>query len=161
MQTIERRLEELLREYNPARLIILGDVVHDRAAAREVARLIKQLSKYCNILLIAGNHDHELGDVVDLVDSWKTKRFHFHHGHRAIDCPDRIQIIGHYHPAGTMADGAGLRLKLPTLVQRRDCWIMPAFSPWSGGTRWIDNGESCVWLCSPQRVFRLENELTP
>ena len=43
MQTIENRLEELLRDYNPAGLIILGDLVHDRAAAREVERLIKQL----------------------------------------------------------------------------------------------------------------------
>jgi hypothetical protein len=55
MQTIEERLEELLREYNPARLIILGDLVHNRAAAREATHLVKRLSSYCNILPIAGN----------------------------------------------------------------------------------------------------------
>ena len=156
MQTIENRLEELLRDYNPARLIILGDLVHDRAAAREVARLIRQLSKYCNILLIAGNHDRELGDVVDLVDSWKTKRFHFHHGHRAIDRSDRVQIIGHYHPAGTIGDGAGLRLKLPAFVQEENRWMLPAFSPWSSGTDYPPDQRSRIWLCSPQRIFRLE-----
>jgi len=156
MQTIEKRLKELLRAYNPTRLIILGDLVHDRAAAREATHLVKRLSRYCNVLLIAGNHDHELTNVIDLVDSWTTKRFHFHHGHCMIDCPDRIQIIGHYHPAGTMADGAGLRLKLPALVQRRDCWIMPAFSPWSGGTGFTPDQRSRVWLCSPQRIIRLE-----
>ncbi len=161
MQTIEKRLEELLREYNPTRVIILGDLVHDRAAAGEATHLVKRLSSYCNILLIAGNHDYELSDIVDLVASWTTRRFHFHHGHCALDCPERIQIIGHYHPAGTIRDGAGLRLKLPAFVQRKNCWILPAFSPWAGGTREIDNGESCVWLCSPKRVFRLENELTP
>ncbi len=156
MQTIENRLEELLRDYNPTRLIILGDLVHDRAAAREVARLIKQLSKYCTILLIAGNHDHEVGDVVDRVDSWKTKRFHFHHGHRAIDRSDRVQIIGHYHPAGTITDGAGLRLKLPAFVQEENRWLLPAFSPWSSGTDFSPDQRSRIWLCSPQRIFRLE-----
>ena len=156
MQTIENRLEELLRDYNPTRLIILGDLVHDRAAAREVARLIKQLSKYCTILLIAGNHDHEVGDVVDRVDSWKTKRFHFHHGHRAIDRSDRVQIIGHYHPAGTITDGAGLRLKLPAFVQEENRWMLPAFSPWSSGTDFSPDQRSRIWLCSPQRIFRLE-----
>jgi metallophosphoesterase superfamily enzyme len=44
MQAIEKRLEELLREYNPPRLIILGDLVHDRAGAREAARFINRLS---------------------------------------------------------------------------------------------------------------------
>jgi DNA ligase-associated metallophosphoesterase len=156
MQTIENRLEELLRDYSPSRLIILGDLVHDRAAAREAGRLIKRLSRYCNVLLIAGNHDHELGDVVELVDSWKTKRFHFHHGHGAIDRSDRVQIIGHYHPAGTMADSAGLRLKLPAFVQKGNRWMLPAFSPWSSGTDFTPDQSSRVWLCSPQRILHLE-----
>ena len=156
MQAIEKRLEELLRDYNPAHLIVVGDLVHDCAAVHEARRLIKQLNRYCNVLLIAGNHDHELGAVVELVDSWKTKRFHFHHGHRAIDRSDRVQIIGHYHPAGTMADGAGLRLKLPAFVQEGNRWMLPAFSPWSSGTDFTPDQRSRVWLCSPQGIFRLE-----
>lgn len=151
MQSIEARLEELLHDYNPRRLIILGDLVHDGTAQREAAGLIKRLRARCKIVLIAGNHDRHLANVVELVDSWETKRFYFHHGH--CHRPDRMQIIGHYHPAGTVRDGAGLRLKLPAFVQQADCWIMPAFSPWASGTRWIDNGKSHVWLCSPKRIL--------
>src|SRR5436305_7353805 len=44
MQTIEKRLKELLRAYNPTRLIILGDLVHDCVAAREATHLVKRLS---------------------------------------------------------------------------------------------------------------------
>src|SRR5205809_3110098 len=44
MQTNENRLEELLSDYDTTRLIILGDLLHDRAGAREAKRLIKQLS---------------------------------------------------------------------------------------------------------------------
>jgi metallophosphoesterase superfamily enzyme len=55
-----------------------------------------------------------------------------------------------------MADGAGLRLKLPAFVQQRYCWIMAAFSPWSSGMDFTPNQSGRVWLCSPQRIFCLE-----
>ena len=159
MQTIEARLEELLHDYNPRRLIILGDLVHDSTAQREAVGLIKRLSARCKIMLIAGNHDRELGDAVELWESWQTKRFCFHHGHCTVEPSDSIQIIGHHHPAATVRDGAGLRLKLPALVQQENCWIMPAFSPWAAGTEWPRDHENRIWLCSPQRILRLDDRI--
>ena len=35
-----------------------------------------------------------------------------------------MQIIGHHHPAATITDGAGLRLKFPAFVQQERCWIL-------------------------------------
>jgi metallophosphoesterase superfamily enzyme len=70
--------------------------------------------------------------AVEFADAWQSERFDFHHGHCAAGTSDRIQIIGHHHPAGTVRDGAGLRLKFPAFVQQGNCWIMPAFSPWAG-----------------------------
>jgi hypothetical protein len=58
--------------------------------------------------------------------------------------------------SGTIADGAGLRLKLPAFVQQENCWIMPAFSPWSSGTDFTPDTASRVWLCSPERVLGLD-----
>jgi metallophosphoesterase superfamily enzyme len=135
-------------------LIILGDLVHDRAATNEAQDLLQRVGRDCEVIAIAGNHDRQLAGAIEFVDSWKTKRFHFHHGHCAAKKSERIQIIGHHHPAGTIRDGAGLHLKLPAFVQQPKCWIMPAFSPWSSGTPWIDNGESKIWLCSPKRILR-------
>jgi uncharacterized protein len=159
MQTIETRLEELLRDYNPRRVIILGDLVHDGTAQSEAIRLLKRLSLRCQVVLIAGNHDRELGDTVELAESWQTKRFYFHHGHCPIRGCDRIQIVGHHHPAGTVRDGAGLRLKLPALVQQKNCWILPAFSPWAAGTEWPRDQQNRIWLCSPQRILRVDDRL--
>ncbi len=65
------------------------------------------------------------------------------------------QIIGHHHPAGTIRDGAGLRLKLPAFVQDAGCWILPAFSPWAAGVPWQATAGSRMWLCTPQRILRL------
>jgi metallophosphoesterase superfamily enzyme len=175
MQTIEARLLELLGDYNPVLLLLLGDLVHDVAGAAAFFSLVARLRQHCEIMLIAGNHDREIklatGRVrptgghqasnikssnVELMESWRSDGFYFHHGDCAVELPDCIQVSGHHHPVGAVRDGAGLRLKLPALVQRRNCWIMPAFSPWAAGTEWPPDGQSRVWLCSPQRVLRVD-----
>ena len=71
----------------------------------------------------------------DLRDSFTTDRFEFHHGDCEREQNGRIQIIGHFHPAATLHDGAGLRLKFPAFVQESGCWILPAFSPWARRNR--------------------------
>jgi DNA ligase-associated metallophosphoesterase len=156
MQTIETRLDELLRDYEPAHLILLGDLVHDLAGAEVLCALVRRLQKDREIVLISGNHDRNLGTRIDISESWQTAHFYFHHGHCAFARSERIQIIGHHHPAGSIADGAGLHLKLPAFVQQKNCWIMPAFSPWAGGTTWSERDSSRIWLCSPQRILRMD-----
>ena len=155
MATIAERLTELVHEYEPRRLLILGDLVHDKTAARQAAELLRDLAKGCEITVVAGNHDRQLRGHVEMVDSFETGRFHFHHGHCATRVRNRIQVIGHHHPAVMITDGAGLRLKCPAFVQQSDCWIMPAFSPWASGTRWTADDASRIWLCTTARVFEL------
>ena len=156
MDSIAERLFELLNDYRPKRLIILGDLVHDRAATAEARRLLERARAVCDLLVIGGNHDRQLGGSFELLDSWRSGEFHFHHGHCAVKESRLIQIIGHYHPAGTIRDGAGLHLKLPAFVQQGRCWILPAFSPWASGTPWIKDKETRIWLCSPQRIVCLD-----
>jgi DNA ligase-associated metallophosphoesterase len=155
MATISDRLDALVIEYRPQRLIILGDLVHDKTAAGEAARLLRAFAERCEVVVVAGNHDRQLRDRIEMVDSLETEQFHFHHGHCAAEAEERIQIIGHHHPAAVITDGAGLRLKCPAFVQQSRCWIMPAFSPWAAGTRWASDESSRVWLCTPERVFAL------
>jgi putative SbcD/Mre11-related phosphoesterase len=158
MRTIEARLLDLLGDYRPARLVLLGDLVHDTTGALALASLIEQLRHLCEVVLIAGNHDRNLrkwGSDFKLAESWESDGFYFHHGHCATDRQDCIQIIGHHHPAGVVRDGAGLHLKLPALVQQEKCWILPAFSPWAAGTVLPNEEEHRIWLCSPERVLRI------
>ena len=155
MASITERLNQLVNEYRPRRLIILGDLVHDKTAAPEAARLLRDLAEQCEPIVVAGNHDRQLRGQVKMTESWETEQFYFHHGHCATDRADQIQIIGHHHPAGVLTDGAGLRLKCPAFVQQARCWIMPAFSPWASGTRWTGNEHGRMWLCTPERVLRL------
>ena len=157
MDSIAERLSQLLADYQPKRLIILGDLVHDRAAAVAARELLEHIRSACDLVVIGGNHDRQLTATIELLDSWQTDEFYFHHGHCAISESPLIQIIGHHHPAGIIRDGAGLHLKLPAFVQLDRCWIMPAFSPWAAGKAWPRDDESRVWLCGPQRILRLDS----
>ena len=182
MQTIEARLLELLRDYEPAHLILLGDLVHNRTGAAELEHLLRKLKKKCEVILIAGNHDRHLQNFATsstcpapaerrgrvsagaepgfhLVNSWQCGDFYFHHGHGKNETIAGIQIVGHHHPAVTIRDGAGLRLKLPAFIQEGANWIMPAFSPWAAGAEWTGSEQAVRWLCSPQRILKAANEI--
>ncbi|HMJ05004.1 MAG TPA: metallophosphoesterase [Chthoniobacterales bacterium] len=155
MNSIEQRLLDLLADYRPRRLLILGDLVHDRAAAAPARELLARLGAECETIVLAGNHDRALAGAITMAHSWQSEGFHFHHGHCAAEATERVQIIGHHHPTGSVSDGAGLRLKLPAFVQQDACWIMPAFSPWAAGVAWAADAESRIWLCTPGRILRL------
>jgi uncharacterized protein len=166
MQSIETRLLELLRDYQPSKLILVGDLVHDKSGAHEFFSLITRLQEQSDVILIGGNHDIGINrqrsntehSGFDLVDSFATERFEFHHGNCERKRNGRIQIIGHFHPAAALRDGAGLRLKFPALVQETNCWILPAFSPWAAGTEWEERKRSRIWACTPQRILLIDRE---
>ena len=166
MESIETRLCQLLRDYDPTTLILLGDLVHDKTAADEFFSLVTQLRGQCEVVLLAGNHDAQIKRQtsklkhfnIDLRDSFTSDRFEFHHGDCEREQNGRIQIIGHFHPAATLHDGAGLRLKFPALVQESGCWILPAFSPWAPGTEWIEREQGRIWLCTPNRILLVDRE---
>ncbi|MDQ6656594.1 MAG: metallophosphoesterase [Verrucomicrobiota bacterium] len=155
MDNIERQLFALISDYAPRRVLILGDLVHDGAARGQARSLVERLSERCEVIVLAGNHDRQLAGAVQMADSWQSGGFLFHHGHCAAEPTDAVQVIGHHHPAGSVTDGAGLRLKFPAFVQQGGCWIMPAFSPWAASTVWKPTAESRVWLCTPKRVLCL------
>ncbi len=153
--SVEDRLKQLLLDYQPRHLVIVGDIVHDRVGAGEAGQLIERLATICEPIVLAGNHDRQLSNSVKLLPSWRTKGFYFHHGHCAGDVNGAVQIIGHHHPAGSVTDGAGLRLKLPAFVEQGDCWILPAFSPWAAGVDWEADAQSRIWLCAPNRILQM------
>ena len=68
---------------------------------------LERIRECCDVIVIAGNHDRQLGSMIELVDSWKTKLFHFHHGHcGSKDHGRRIQII---EPPSSRRDAARRR----------------------------------------------------
>ena len=156
MESTSARLFGLLADYHPHQLILVGDLVHDHTATEPLRHLLARAGEQCQIIGIAGNHDRKLRSRIELRDSFTAGEFEFHHGDCERRRSGRIEIIGHFHPAASLHDGAGLRLKFPAFVQESDCWILPAFSPWAAGSEWTGEEQSRIWLCTPQRILRLD-----
>ena len=114
MASISERLTRLVDEYRPRRLIILGDLVHDKTAARGSGRASARISAArCEPLWSREITIGSCAGKVEMVESWETERFYFHHGHCAAERRHRIQIIGHHHPAGGDHGWRGAALEMP------------------------------------------------
>ncbi|WP_395716392.1 metallophosphoesterase [Prosthecobacter sp.] len=166
MPQIEETLLALLADHLPRRLILVGDIMDGSGSAVETLKLLENLQPHVpEIICILGNHDRPaLRKGWPFVETHREPRFLFSHGHhfKAVENQagdaDAIHITGHEHPAISLNDGAGLRLKLPALVREkisesRERWLLPAFSPWAAGGAYKSTAIIQQWICAPGRVW--------
>lgn len=150
-EDIAARLRSLARDFPALEMVWLGDCVHaaEGAAAAEAFLAAPPVA----ITVLCGNHDKRWRRASQR--SLQRGRFFLHHGDAAIDVPEgSIEIIGHHHPAVAWADGAGGNLKLPACVATAERLILPAFSPWAGGTDWSTSAtDATLWAVAPKRIF--------
>ncbi len=160
----EQALHDLLTDHQPQRLILVGDVMDGAGAVAETLALLERLRARVEVVCVEGNHDRAgLRRAGQFLPHWQEGAFWFEHGHLPLNpAPGRFVITGHEHPAVRLADGAGLRLKLPALVQEQltsECerWILPAFSPWAAGGEYSSPcPRLATWLCAPHRVWPID-----
>jgi metallophosphoesterase superfamily enzyme len=171
MAATEQRLMDLINHYKPRALVLNGDIMDGGGSIRETMKMIERVRDcVAQLILVEGNHDrpalkrdegfllwHRIGDFV------------FHHGHKMTKAMRElngtsapVHVCGHEHPALHLSDGAGLKLKLPALVQDRfklqpglQHWILPAFSPWAGGAKYESpNQRLATWGCGEARILK-------
>lgn len=139
------RLAELVREYGPREVIVLGNVVHRAVSVEpireELRRLCRELGDV-ELQLLAGNHDralaallHECKIALPLAAEARVGAHRFLHGDRPPAAPETegLTFIGHEHPAISLGDGHA-RVKCPCFLVRRDLVVLPAFSNWAAGS---------------------------
>jgi uncharacterized protein len=152
-QATAERLRRLLRHYEPARMIWLGDSLHKPADAEAAEEFLEEIT-HVEAIVIAGNHDKKWARADRL--EFELGGCFFHHGHVAREIgPHLTEVVGHVHPALSWGDGAGLRLKLHALVEGPRRVILPSFSDWSSGTSWHDQlqDDEKLWLISPKKIW--------
>ena len=134
MPKLLARLLNLLSEYKPDRLLILGDVKHTIATAEigewhDIPDLFNELkTKVQQILVIRGNHDGNLEPLLpDNVELLPATGFvfgetGFFHGHQW-PTPSILQckslVMGHVHPVVAFHDPAGFRITRQVWVKIR------------------------------------------
>lgn len=161
---LEDRLQALLADHQPQRLILAGDVMDSLSnvnAALDFLDLLR--ASVPQLVVLTGNHDRStLRRAASCRDTHEEPGFFFHHGHQNHDCPPgSVEIIGHHHPSVRISDSAGLPLTLPALIRERDPrlspgerWILPAFSPWCAGGKDHSGCERlATWACAPYQII--------
>ncbi len=143
------RLDELRRDYQPRRLIFLGDLVHAACdlepLRQDLQALERRFGRDLECVLVLGNHDVRLpalladcGFAMPSVRWLDMGRFRLVHGHEpapvdALEPAGRMLIGGHEHPSLELGDGIATRVKCPAFAVAEDTLVVPAFSDWAAG----------------------------
>ncbi len=166
-----RRLETLIRLYQPRRLLVLGDLFHSDLNAEwsEFCRWLKEIYNSCGLeefRLVEGNHDvlpDAAFDGIKLVRSaqWSLGPFDFVHDPKDAALPvvaGRVSIAGHLHPAIRLTGKAKQQLRLPGWWWQalRQTLVMPNFGTFTGSSVVEMRAQDRFWICSGQSVVPAE-----
>lgn len=140
-----QRLRDLLVDYKPSRLVLLGDIVHIAlpvpALVDELKALLALADGDIELVLLAGNHDRKLAGLLKQLRA--TNVLHneycagsncFLHGDRPVTTAAARYIIGHEHPAVSLGDGVATSRKFPCFLISENVITLPSFSSWSAHT---------------------------
>jgi DNA ligase-associated metallophosphoesterase len=145
------RLDQLLSQRPASRLVVLGDLLHARAAQSDavMSPLAAWRTRHAalEILLLRGNHDGHAGDPPPSLGMsilteparlgpWSLRHEPRHgwtgrHGSHAL--PEGIALSGHLHPVIQLTGRAGDRARLPCFCVADDEIVLPAFGAFTGG----------------------------
>jgi len=142
-ESVRDDLNRILDDYEPRRMILLGDIKHDfrrssYQARDDVRSIVKLVSDAAETVVIKGNHDNFLQNIlsdigITALDHIDVMGYRLEHGH--VDSGVRPVIIGHEHPSvkipGEM--GGGIKLQCYVVAKKDGVIVIPPFSPFASG----------------------------
>ena len=142
-ESIRDSLNRILDRYEPARVVLLGDIKHDfrrssYAARDEVRDTMKLISDAAETVVIRGNHDNYLQNILSDIGLTALSHidiggFRLEHGHE--DSGVRPVIIGHEHPSVRIPGelSGGMKLQCYVVARNEGVIVIPPFSPFASG----------------------------
>ena len=153
LEDIQDDLEKAKEETGASRVLVNGDLKNEfrknyYSEKKEIDNFLTHLKDlFEEVILIEGNHDNFLEDIVEknglkIVKRYEEDKILFTHGHREVkDLEDfETVVIGHEHPALSLKDEIGVVEKVDCILHGEsdigtDIIVLPAFSSISNGTR--------------------------
>lgn len=136
------RLSTLLAATGAKRLVVLGDLVHNRSSHQaELATAFsawRDLQADLEVLLIRGNHDRHAGATPE---NWRIQTVNepFEDGPLTLahyaQPMGRPHLCGHLHPVVSVRDFDRSAVSLPCFVIDPACLTLPAFGSFTGGLK--------------------------
>lgn len=142
-ESIRDSLNRIIDDYEPERIVLLGDIKHDfkrssYQAREDVRSIIKLVEEAAEAVVIKGNHDNFLQNIlsglgVTALDHIDIIGFRLEHGH--VDSGVRPVIIGHEHPSIRIPGELSGSMKLQCYVwaEKEGVIVIPPFSPFASG----------------------------
>ncbi len=152
----ESRLLNLIHDYCPKTVVLLGDIVHRAISLpplkKELCSMLTAIGERAELILLAGNHDRRLrqlltecGILTPLVPEICVGHHLLIHGD--MGTPESVAerreaaarsggriFIGHEHPSITVTDRVATSVKCPCFLVSSTTLVLPAFSDWSAGS---------------------------
>jgi DNA ligase-associated metallophosphoesterase len=162
-QTNITRLDRLIQQIQPQRLLLLGDLFHSDVN-REWFQFEEWRLRYreLSVVLVEGNHDtlhdsfYESADI-RVVDQLVDTSFLFIHDFGEEETDDAAFVFsGHVHP-GVRLKGKGRQsLRLPCFYQKSHHMILPAFGEFTGLYILPDDEADGIYPIAENRVLQLK-----
>ncbi|MBX9589984.1 MAG: ligase-associated DNA damage response endonuclease PdeM [Hyphomonadaceae bacterium] len=158
------RLAEVIDRYEPARVIALGDSVHDVSAARRMAtedlQILRIMQEDREWIWLTGNHDPQIAPSLggralgELCIGGIALR------HQPMPGCATHEIAGHLHPAARLSM-YGYSIRRPCFVGNSRRLIMPAFGTFAGGLNVLDEAFEplfgrdgiAVWMLGQEGLY--------
>ncbi|MEM9019270.1 MAG: ligase-associated DNA damage response endonuclease PdeM [Planctomycetota bacterium] len=166
------RLNALVTDHRPERLVILGDLLHARLADRDhcLALLRGWRDTYTGeVLLVRGNHDLHAGNppadlgfrVVD--EPYRDGPFEYRHFPLPNQSPAQDEkarppvhvFAGHLHPGVTVRLDRLQARRVPCFHVTRNQTVLPAFGAFTGTARIDPNSVGDLYAVGSDRVIKL------
>lgn len=157
-----QRLSLLLDTYQPATLLINGDMFHHELNTDvDDFHHWKQQYPSLKFVLVKGNHDKlaqqqysDLG-IESYEPSYCTSNFCFIHDAVKCTATNLYPISGHVHPGVSVIGKAKQRLKFPCFYFGSDHAVMPAFSAFTGLSLVKPKANERVFAITPNKVVEV------
>lgn len=142
-ESVRDSLNRIIDKYEPARIVLLGDIKHDfkrssYQSREDVRNIVKLVDEAAEAIVIKGNHDNFLQNIlssigINALDYIDIMGYRLEHGH--VDSGIRPVIIGHEHPSVKIPGELSGSMKLQCfVVSRKDgVIVIPPFSPFASG----------------------------
>jgi uncharacterized protein len=137
-----QRLAATIDTYEPARIIALGDSLHDREAAQRIdaedLAILRLIQEDRDWIWITGNHDPEIAPLLGgiVMEEMEVEGVALRHAPRAAASTTH-EIAGHYHPAARLSL-YGHSVRRPCFIGNGRRLVLPAFGAFTGGLNVLD-----------------------
>lgn len=156
-----QRLTALMKEFNPATLLVTGDMFHNYINS-DVNAFMEWRKQYTGlkVVLIKGNHDalkNEDYTVLNIEVHSKEllcSPFRFIHD-QPKDEDEYYNISGHIHPGIALYGKAKQQLKFPCFYFGAHCAILPAFSVFTGLKILRPKEGDHFYALTPEKVIKV------